>query len=142
RTKPKAKILFEYGIINLNDGIILEALNQLVISHFEIKMQEYKPKKALFVETSLKDLGKALTEVKIEYNNLNYNIVYLHHLFEKFFLLFQDKSIINLDNKDLSEANWLTNMQPVDFSIIDFEIAEEVTTFPKMTKVVAKMLLL
>ncbi|CAG8773310.1 1160_t:CDS:2, partial [Gigaspora rosea] len=37
-------------------------------------------------------------------------------------------------------AIWLANMRPVVFSIMDFEIAEEITTFPKMTKVAAKML--
>ena len=50
RTKPKIKTSLEYGIIDLNDGIVLEALGQSVISHFEVKMQEYKPKKALSVE--------------------------------------------------------------------------------------------
>ncbi|RIA89407.1 hypothetical protein C1645_806242 [Glomus cerebriforme] len=272
KTKPKTKTSLEYGIIDLNDGIILEALGQSVISHFEAKMQEYKPKKALSVEvmrilktfnvTSLEDLGKALDEVKIDYNNLDRDIIYLRRLFEKFFLLFQDKSTINLDNRDLPEgwynshivapifddclesmdecilrrgevesfvqklldkksrkkkkydgilsfsrqfefiyvetattsvlsksdkdlsklhnaiilmfkhmvstlpekllheissmpilcvqfsgasvevylAIWLANMRPVVFSIMDFEIAEEITTFPKMTKVAAKML--
>ncbi|GES74901.1 hypothetical protein RCL_jg10454.t1 [Rhizophagus clarus] len=37
-------------------------------------------------------------------------------------------------------AIWLANMRPVVFSIMDFEIAEEITTFPKMMKVAAKML--
>jgi len=50
KTKPKTKTSLEYGIIDLNDGIILGALGQSVISHFEAKMQEYKPKKALSVE--------------------------------------------------------------------------------------------
>lgn len=50
KTKPKTKTPLEYGIIDLNDGIILEALGKSVISHFEAKMQEYKPKKALSVE--------------------------------------------------------------------------------------------
>ncbi|CAG8544827.1 25860_t:CDS:2, partial [Gigaspora rosea] len=114
KTKPKTKTSLEYGIIDLNDGIILEALGQSVISHFEAKMQEYKPKKALSVEvmrtlktfnvTSLEDLGKALDEVKIDYKNLDHDIIYLRRLFEKFFLLFQDKSTINLDNRDLPEG--------------------------------------
>ncbi|CAI2202105.1 10884_t:CDS:2, partial [Funneliformis geosporum] len=78
------------------------------------KMQEYKPKKALSTEvmrilktfnvTSLEDLGKALDNVKIDYNNLDRDIIYLRRLFEKFFLLFQDKSTINLDNRDLPEG--------------------------------------
>ncbi|CAB4479448.1 unnamed protein product [Rhizophagus irregularis] len=272
KTKPKTKTPLEYGIIDLNDGIILEALGKSVISHFEAKMQEYKPKKALSVEvkrilktfnvTSLEDLGKALDAVKIDYNNLDRDIIYMRRLFEKFFLLFQDRSTINLDNRDLPEgwynshivapifddclesmdecilrrgevesfvqklldkksrkkkkydgilsfskqfefiyvetattsvpsksdkdlsklhnaiilmfkhmvstlpekllheissmpilcvqfsgssievylAIWLANMRPVVFSIMDLEIAEEITTFPKMTTVAAKML--
>ncbi|CAB5395244.1 unnamed protein product [Rhizophagus irregularis] len=114
KTKPKTKTPLEYGIIDLNDGIILEALGKSVISHFEAKMQEYKPKKALSVEvkrilktfnvTSLEDLGKALDAVKIDYNNLDRDIIYMRRLFEKFFLLFQDRSTINLDNRDLPEG--------------------------------------
>ncbi|CAG8591883.1 5839_t:CDS:10 [Paraglomus occultum] len=272
KTKPKTKTSLEYGIIDLNNSIILEALGQSVISHFETKMQGYKPKKALSVEvrrilktfnvTSLEDLGKALDKVKIDHNNLDRDIIYLYRLFQKFFLLFQDKATINLDNRDLPEgwynshivapifddclesmdqcilrrsevesfvqklldkksrkkrkydgilsfsrqfefiyvetaatsvlsksdkdlsklhnaiilmfkhmvstlpekllheissmpvlcvqfsgasvevylAIWLANMRPIVFSIMDFEIAEEITTFPKMTKVAAKML--
>ncbi|PKK59785.1 hypothetical protein RhiirC2_279021 [Rhizophagus irregularis] len=93
KTKPKTKTPLEYGIIDLNDGIILEALGKSVISHFEAKMQEYKPKKALSVEvkrilktfnvTSLEDLGKALDAVKIDYNNLDRDIIYMRRLFEK-----------------------------------------------------------
>ncbi|CAG8627094.1 10078_t:CDS:10 [Funneliformis mosseae] len=215
-----------------------KALGQSVISHFEAKMQEYKPKKALSTEvmrilktfnvSSLEDLGKALDDVKIDYNNLDRDIIYLRCLFENY------KSTINFDNRDLPEgwynshivapifddclesidecilrcrqfefiyvetattsvlsksdkdlsklhnaiilifkhmvltllekllheissmpilcvqfsgvsvevylAIWLANMRPVVFSIIDFEIAEEITTFLKMTKVAAKML--
>ncbi|CAG8741026.1 15624_t:CDS:10, partial [Dentiscutata erythropus] len=258
KTKPKTTSL-EYGIIDLNDGIILEALGQSVISHFEAKMQEYKPKKALSAEvirilktfnvTSLEDLGKALDDVKIDYNNLDRDIIYLRRLFEKLDLpegwynshivapIFDDclesmdecilrrgevesfvqkllekksrkrkkydgilsfsrqfefiyvetatTSVLSKSDKDLSKlhnaiilmfkhmvstlpekllheissmpilcvqfsgasveiylAIWLTNMRPVVFSIMDFEIAEEITTFPKMTKVAAKMLFL
>ncbi|RIB10071.1 hypothetical protein C2G38_2043802 [Gigaspora rosea] len=93
KTRPKIKTSFEYGIINLNDGIISRALSQLVMSYFEMKMQEYKPKKVLSVEvvkmlklfnvTSLEDLRRALTEAKIDYCNLDRDIVYLHRLFEK-----------------------------------------------------------
>ncbi|CAG8737832.1 1472_t:CDS:2, partial [Dentiscutata heterogama] len=71
----------------------MQALGQSVISHFEAKMQEYKPKKALSAEvirilktfnvTSLEDLGKALDDVKIDYNNLDRDIIYLRRLFEK-----------------------------------------------------------
>ncbi|CAG8786601.1 1311_t:CDS:2, partial [Cetraspora pellucida] len=97
KTKPKTTTSLEYGIIDLNDRIILKALRQSVISHFEAKMQEYKPKKALFTEvirilktfnvTSLEDLGKAFDDIKINYNNLNYDIIYLYHLFKKFNLV-------------------------------------------------------
>ncbi|CAG8668298.1 10341_t:CDS:10, partial [Funneliformis caledonium] len=71
----------------------IRALEQSVILHFEAKMQEYKPKKALSVEVmrilkifnviSLEDLGKALNEVKIDYNNLDRDIIYLCRLFKK-----------------------------------------------------------
>ncbi|CAG8492043.1 9442_t:CDS:2 [Funneliformis caledonium] len=217
--EPKIKTSLEYGIIDLNDGIILEALGQSVILHFEVKMQEYKPKKSLSVEvmktlkifnvTSLEDLERALTKVKIEYNNLDHDIVYLRCLFEKFgevesfvqklidkksrkkkkydgilffsrqfefiFIETATTSILSKSDKDLLKlhnaivlmfkhmvstlpekllheisscqasikvylASWLTNMRPVVFSIMDFEIAEEITTFLKMTKVAAKML--
>ncbi|KAF0542809.1 hypothetical protein F8M41_004435 [Gigaspora margarita] len=129
KTNPKTKTSLEYGIIDLNDGIILEALGQSVILHFEKNMQEYKHKKALSVEmrilktfnvTSLEDLGNALDKVKIDYNNLDHDIIYLRRLFEKLgevemkalcksFLIknqlsFQDKSTINLDNRDLLEG--------------------------------------
>ncbi|PKK57195.1 hypothetical protein RhiirC2_396690 [Rhizophagus irregularis] len=50
RTRPKIKTSLEYGIIDLNDGIISRALNQSVMSYFEATMQEYKPKKVLSVE--------------------------------------------------------------------------------------------
>ena len=45
KTKPKTITSLKYGIIDLNDGIILEPLGQSMISHFEAKMQEYKSKK-------------------------------------------------------------------------------------------------
>ncbi|CAG8448693.1 3914_t:CDS:2 [Cetraspora pellucida] len=83
KTKPKTTTSLKYGIINPNDRIILEALEQSVISHFEAKMQKYKPKKALFAETSLENLGKALDDIKIDYNNLDYDIIYLYCLFKK-----------------------------------------------------------
>ncbi|UZO09800.1 uncharacterized protein OCT59_030013 [Rhizophagus irregularis] len=35
-------------------------------------------------------------------------------------------------------ASWPANMRPVVFSIMDFEISEETTTFSKLTKVAAK----
>lgn len=35
-------------------------------------------------------------------------------------------------------ASWPANMRPVVFSIMDFEISEEITTFSKLTKVAAK----
>ncbi|CAG8656009.1 24506_t:CDS:2 [Cetraspora pellucida] len=50
KDKTETKTLFEYGIIDFNDSIILEALEQLVILHFKTKIQEYKSKKALFTE--------------------------------------------------------------------------------------------
>nr|CAG8660408.1 9827_t:CDS:2 [Entrophospora candida] len=94
KTKPKTKTSLDYGIIDLNDGIILKVLGNSVTSYFEVKMKDYKPKKAISEEaaakalkkfnvTSIKDLGKALAKVKVDYNNLDRDIVYLHHLFQK-----------------------------------------------------------
>ncbi|CAB4408711.1 unnamed protein product [Rhizophagus irregularis] len=42
--------------------------------------------------TSLEDLGRALIEVKIDYCNLDRDIVYLRRLFEKYFLSFQNNT--------------------------------------------------
>ncbi|CAJ0764172.1 19463_t:CDS:2, partial [Entrophospora sp. SA101] len=92
-TKSKTKTSLDYGIIDLNDSIILKALGNSVTSYFEVKMKDYKPKKAISEEaakalkkfnvTSIKDLRKALAEVKVDYNNLDHDIVYLHRLFQK-----------------------------------------------------------
>ncbi|CAH1769206.1 9582_t:CDS:2, partial [Entrophospora sp. SA101] len=93
KTKSKTKTSLDYGIIDLNDSIILKALGNSVTSYFEVKMKDYKPKKAISEEaakalkkfnvTSIKDLRKALAEVKVDYNNLDHDIVYLHRLFQK-----------------------------------------------------------
>ncbi|CAG8615191.1 1566_t:CDS:2 [Funneliformis mosseae] len=84
---------FDITINNINIECVLMSLHEKLISHFEVKMQEYKPKKALSVEvmrilktfnvTSLEDLEKVLDEIKIDYNNLNRDIIYLRRLFEK-----------------------------------------------------------
>ncbi|CAG8733957.1 16872_t:CDS:10, partial [Funneliformis caledonium] len=245
KTKSKTKISLDYGIIDLNDDFVLEGLGEPII-------QDYKPKKNISKEianclkkfnvTSLKDLGKTLSEVHIDYNNLDRDIFYLHRLFQKFFLLFQDNGSLNLDSFELQEewynshivapifdeclesvnewilrrsevksyaqkfldrtswkrkkydgilsfkndlsklhqaiilmfklmvstlsekmleeisfipvfcvqfsrasaevylANWPKNMRPIVFSIMKFDIPEEVTALPKLTKVAAKML--
>ncbi|CAG8742415.1 21105_t:CDS:2, partial [Dentiscutata erythropus] len=85
--------IFKYSFNIYKTSYKIEALEQLVILYFEAKLQKYKPKKTLFIEiirilkifnvTSLKDFGKALDEVKIDYKNLDHDIIYLCCLFEK-----------------------------------------------------------
>ncbi|CAG8487196.1 10197_t:CDS:2 [Funneliformis mosseae] len=258
KTRPKTKTSLDYGIIDLNDGVVLEGLGKSIKLYFEARIQDYKPKKNISKEianclkkfnvTSLKDLGKALSEVHIDYDNLDRDIFYLHRLFQKFSELqegwynshivapifdeclesvdewilrrgevenyaqkFLDRtsrkrkkydgilsfsrqfefiyvettttSILSKTENDLSKlhqaiilmfklmvstlpekmleeissmpvlcvqfsgasaevylANWPKNMRPIVFSIMKFDIPEEVTALPKLTKVAAKML--
>ncbi|CAG8833995.1 8204_t:CDS:2, partial [Gigaspora margarita] len=250
KARPKMKTSLDCGIIDLNDGVILEALGESIKMYFEEKIQIYKPRKVIsedvaktlrkFNVTSLEDLGNVLSEVKIDYNNLDRDIVYVHRLFQKFYLLFQNNGSLNLNSFELQEgwynsnivapifddclesvdewilrrgevesyaqkcldrrtrkkkkydgilsfsrqfefiyietattsilskteeklleeissmpvlcvqfnganteiylANWAKNMRPIVFSIMEFDIPEEVTALPKLTKVAAKML--
>ncbi|CAG8450000.1 15649_t:CDS:10 [Funneliformis mosseae] len=230
KKRPKTKTSLDCGIIDLNEGVILEALGESTKMYFEEKIQRYKPRKVIsedvakilkkFNVTSLEDLGKVLSEVKIDYKSLDRDIVYVHRLFQKFFELhegwynshivapiFDDclesvdewilrrrqfefiyietatTSILSKTEGDLSKlhqaiilmfklmvstlpeklleeissmpvlcvqfngasieiylANWPINMRPIVFSIMEFDIPEEVTALPKLTKVAAKML--
>ncbi|KAF0443007.1 hypothetical protein F8M41_003606 [Gigaspora margarita] len=244
KARPKMKTSLDCGIIDLNDGVILEALSESIKMYFEEKIQIYKPRKVIsedvaktlrkFNVISLEDLGNVLSEVKIDYNNLDRDIVYVHRLFQKFYLLFQNNGSLNLNSFELQEgwynsnivapifddclesvdewilryrqfefiyietattsilsktegdlsklhqaiiliyklmvstlpeklleeissmpvlcvqfngasteiylANWPKNMRPIVFSIMEFDIPEEVTALPKLTKVAAKML--
>lgn len=47
KSRPKIKTSLDCGLVDLNDGLILEALGQSLKSHFETLLQEYKPRKAL-----------------------------------------------------------------------------------------------
>ncbi|CAG8609118.1 5019_t:CDS:10 [Funneliformis mosseae] len=95
KTRPKMKTSLNCGIIDLNNGVILEALGESIKLYFEEKIQIYKPRKVIsedvaktlkkFNVTSLEDLGKVLSEVQIDYNSLNRDIVYVHRLFQKLF---------------------------------------------------------
>lgn len=49
KTRPKIKTSLEYGLIDLNDSVILNAISQLV-DHFETEIQKYNPAKALSEE--------------------------------------------------------------------------------------------
>ncbi|CAG8716700.1 13133_t:CDS:10, partial [Funneliformis caledonium] len=114
KKRPKTKTSLDCGIIDLNDGVILEALGESTKMYFEEKIQRYKPRKVIsedvakilkkFNVTSLEDLGKVLSEVKIDYKSLDRDIVYVHRLFQKFFLLFQDNGSLNLNSFELQEG--------------------------------------
>ena len=52
KTRPKTKTLLDYGIIDLNDGDILEALGEPTKLYFEMKIQNYKPRKKISKEVS------------------------------------------------------------------------------------------
>ncbi|CAG8507869.1 25020_t:CDS:10 [Racocetra persica] len=92
--KAKIKSSLSYGIIDLNDSRIMNVLGPSVKVYFEAEMKKYKPQRSVSKEaletlkyfnvTSLSELGKALSNITINYENPNRDIVYLRHLFEKF----------------------------------------------------------
>ncbi|CAG8804319.1 26610_t:CDS:2, partial [Dentiscutata erythropus] len=206
--------------------------------YFKAEIKKYKPQRSISKEaletlkyfnvTSLSELGKALSNITINYENPNRDTVYLYHLFEKLqgsslnncilqrgevkskaqkllgiksskkpkydrILSFNRKiefiyvetatiSILSKRDKDLSKlheaiaimfkrivssllekivheisdlpilciqfcadvyfANWPVNMRSVVFSIFEFDIPEQVTSLPSLTKLAVRMLTL
>ncbi|RIA85928.1 hypothetical protein C1645_741215 [Glomus cerebriforme] len=122
--KAKKKSSLSYGIVDLNDSRIMDVLGQSVKFsvkfYFDAEMKKYKPQRAVsegaletlkcLNVTSLSELGKALSSITINYENPNRDKVYLRHLFEKFFFLFKDKSILNLDSSELQEGWYNSNI--------------------------------
>jgi hypothetical protein len=52
KTRPKTRTSLDYGKIDLNNGVILEALGESVKLYFEERIQDYKPKKSMSKEVS------------------------------------------------------------------------------------------
>ncbi|CAG8445528.1 9279_t:CDS:10, partial [Acaulospora morrowiae] len=98
--KARKKSSLSYGIIDLNDSRIMDVLGQSVKVYFEEKMNKYKPQirvKRNFgnFETSLWELGKALSSITINYENPNRDT---------------DKGILNLDSSELPEEWYNSNI--------------------------------
>ena len=63
KTRPKTKTSLDCGIIDLNDGVILEALGESTKMYFEEKIQRYKPRKVIS-----EDVAKILKKFNVVSN--------------------------------------------------------------------------
>ncbi|CAG8631033.1 22396_t:CDS:10, partial [Racocetra persica] len=101
--KAKIKSSLNYGIIDLNDSRIMNVLGPSVKVYFEAEMKKYKPQRSVSKEaletlkyfnvTSLSELGKALSNITINYENPN-----------------RDTGVLNLDSSELQEGWYNSNI--------------------------------